>query len=129
MSQEKKNRISAGLKTAARLIGIGILYLLFVKSTGRSIPCIFHFLTGYNCPGCGITRAFTALAAGDPETARQANLFLWYTSPVITGYGLYRFYKSVWKNDDAFSASEIVFLTFFLIMTVTWGIYRNIHCI
>lgn len=28
-------------------------------------PCMFHSLTGFSCPGCGCTRAITALLQGD----------------------------------------------------------------
>jgi hypothetical protein len=45
---------------------VGILYRtgLFVPSRYLP-PCMFHVLTGLSCPGCGCTRAVTALLRGD----------------------------------------------------------------
>lgn len=34
-------------------------------SSGQGFPCLFHFLTGFYCPGCGGTRAVRALLRGD----------------------------------------------------------------
>lgn len=36
-------------------------------------PCMFHAATGYYCIGCGITRAFHALAHGDLARAFDMN--------------------------------------------------------
>ena len=33
--------------------------------TRQGFPCLFHLLTGLYCPGCGGTRAFRALLAGN----------------------------------------------------------------
>ncbi|MBR4168837.1 MAG: DUF2752 domain-containing protein [Lachnospiraceae bacterium] len=50
-------------------LGCGIATALFLNSGaldsihGRDL-CAFHRVTGYYCPGCGITRACFALASG-----------------------------------------------------------------
>jgi len=38
---------------------------------GREIPslCVFHNLTGHDCPGCGLTRSFTYMGHGRPLDA------------------------------------------------------------
>lgn len=40
---------------------IGMLYAVFIKITGISIPCLFREITGLKCPGCGITTFFMNL--------------------------------------------------------------------
>ena len=40
-------------------------HLIWIIREGR-IPCLFHELTGFYCPGCGGTRAVLALLAGHP---------------------------------------------------------------
>lgn len=39
-------------------------------------PCLFHRLTGLNCPGCGMQRFVHALTNGHPIEAIAYNAFL-----------------------------------------------------
>ena len=40
---------------------------------GGGIPCISRFLTGYPCPGCGLTRAFASLSHFDLISSLRFN--------------------------------------------------------
>ena len=46
-----------------------------------SIGCIFRFTTGVPCPGCGMTRAYTALLCGEAAAALAYHPLFW-TVPV-----------------------------------------------
>lgn len=58
---------------ASMPFGAAGLWLLrsFDPSSAHSVfpPCVFHLLTGWYCPGCGLTRALHALAHGDVARA------------------------------------------------------------
>ncbi len=71
------------LKKYFIVIFIGILYYLLIMFMDISLSCPFRYVTGYLCPGCGITTMFLALLNGDFPTARQANVFLFYTLPFL----------------------------------------------
>jgi len=44
----------------------------------RLVPCPFHAVTGVECPGCGMTRACTAVGQGQIEEA-------WHHHPLVFG--------------------------------------------
>ena len=59
---------------AAAGVGAGTVIYFFNPSTHGFYPvCLFHKLTGLNCPGCGATRACHALLHGDLTTALRDN--------------------------------------------------------
>ena len=58
--------IFAGVVLGATAIGVGAMVFFFNPSTHGFYPvCLFHSLTGLNCPGCGMTRALYALLHGN----------------------------------------------------------------
>jgi hypothetical protein len=70
-------RLGAGLLLFA-LACVGCATGLF--DVGRAIEalpplCLFHRLTGLDCPGCGMTRAFVCLMRGDLLGAWQMHPF------------------------------------------------------
>lgn len=49
--------------------------------------CPLHAFTGLPCPGCGMTRAFIALAAGELAVAVGANPFVVVAYPTFVALG------------------------------------------
>ena len=56
--------------------GVFILYLLNPAEWQVFPRCMFHELTGLNCPGCGATRAMHALLHGEFLVAFRDNALL-----------------------------------------------------
>ncbi|MBO5336261.1 MAG: DUF2752 domain-containing protein [Lachnospiraceae bacterium] len=71
-------RIKQVLIGGLLLFLLGVAYGLFVKTTGLAIPCIFHLITGWKCPGCGVTRMCVALLQMDIRGA-----FYWHPMLLI----------------------------------------------
>jgi hypothetical protein len=53
----------AGVGILIVLIGL-LLHVLKINPADYLVPCFFHRLTGYYCPGCGGTRAVRLLMQG-----------------------------------------------------------------
>lgn len=49
--------------------------------------CIFHRVTGLDCPGCGSLRALHALLHGDLATALRFNAFVVLSLPLLAWIG------------------------------------------
>ncbi|MEJ2108905.1 MAG: DUF2752 domain-containing protein [Acidobacteriota bacterium] len=59
------------------VIGAGFLthYLGLKPGDLELLPCPIHYVTGIECPGCGMTRASIALARGEIGSALHFNPF------------------------------------------------------
>ena len=58
----------------ATALGAGAVVFFFNPSTHGFYPiCLFHRITGWNCPSCGGTRALYALLHGDWRLALKDN--------------------------------------------------------
>ena len=63
------------------LLGVAACIVLLVVPPGsphaKWLPkCMFHQLTGLYCPGCGATRALSAMLHGDVKASLHNNLLL-----------------------------------------------------
>lgn len=76
--------------TAAAVVAVAaIVYLAVCDPVKSPAPqCLFHMLTGWDCPGCGSQRAVHALLHGDVSAAWRHNAALFFAIPVIAVYML-----------------------------------------
>lgn len=104
--------------TKAILIFLIILYLVFYKKLGISIPCFFHKITGLYCPGCGITRMLESILKLNIYQAFRYNTLAF---TYLIGYIIYKIinYRHKIKLNN-------YFIYVLLFITITFGILRNI---
>ena len=74
----KQNLITLG---ALLVLGVTACIVLLLVPPGsphaKWLPkCMFHQLTGLYCPGCGATRALSAMLHGDLKSSLHNNLLL-----------------------------------------------------
>ncbi len=62
------------------------------------IPCLIKSLTGYTCPGCGLTRACLHLLTFDFEAAYQSNKLIFIIIPLLSIYFIKDYYKHIKKE-------------------------------
>jgi len=120
MTKDSKKTI----KTVLLLLAAGLCYLVWIKLTGLAMPCMFRSLTGFKCPGCGITTMFTALASLDFKTSFNANPFLFVTAPLLCGEIIYRIYLKC-SNMKCNKAREAAVICYGIALCI-FGIVRNL---
>jgi uncharacterized protein DUF2752 len=111
----------------ARLLAIGFLLSLFLLCAlvppgwVEGIPlCLFHYLTGWDCPGCGLTRAFFALFHGNFSQAIRFNamapvLVLWFAIYLADhSYTLLKGYRPRWFTTSGSRIISRLFVVLFL---------------
>ena len=86
--------------------------------------CLFHRLTGLDCPGCGATRALHHLLHGEVMTALHFNAFLILSLPLFAGLGSWY----VWRRMNGSPAPSIQagWVLLYFAAFVTFGILRDL---
>lgn len=106
---------------------MGDLSLNFIQETSAQLhmSCIFHWLTGWDCPGCGMTRSLIALYLWSPHWSFYfhplgpaigvVSFFLWLSC--LNQY-VQKYFIQIYKFAQKRSFS-------FLLILIAWGLIRN----
>ncbi len=116
----------AGVIVAVMVLGIAAVVFFFNPSTHKIYPtCQFHQLTGWNCPGCGMTRALYALLHGNFSVALHDNVLLVFALAGLavrgTWFGVKRF-----RRQSPGEFFPVKFLWPLLIVALVFAVLRNL---
>ena len=84
VSPRVPRRPREALTTVGTLGAVGVGVTLLYRVTGVGLPCLFHALTGWDCPFCGSTRLGAALLRGDVGAAWRSNQVV-FVAAVLLG--------------------------------------------
>jgi hypothetical protein len=68
-----RERFLALVALSALAVSAALLAIVDPASAGFFPPCLFHTLTGFDCPGCGSLRGLHQLLRGHPVAAFRFN--------------------------------------------------------
>ncbi len=112
----------------------GILFLIFLayyvinRLTGLYIPCVFRLLTGYQCPGCGVTRMLFSILHFQFEDAFHYNPLVFIYLPFIIAYYIYMNYLYIYQKKDQILKKIPNYVGIVVIfITLLFGILRNFY--
>jgi len=88
--------------------------------------CPLYALTGYACPGCGLTRGFHALFHGDVLTALDHNAMLPFFAVLIACGFVALVYYAIKGRRLPFNPVHPNALWVFLVLLVVFGVTRNL---
>lgn len=108
------------------LLGLGLVYALWVRFTDLAIPCLFHAVTGWLCPGCGVTKLCLALLQLDLAEAWEANTVLFLMLPVLAVLGIRMAVRYVRGSSIVGPKWEEVFIWIMIALLIVWGVVRNL---
>lgn len=105
---------------------IGILFIFVYENLPFKIPCVFEEITGFYCPGCGVTRMVFALLHGDIRQAIAYNSFVMVLMPFIIVFALNRYYCWLKNKKDYWMKRIPDWIWYLLIIfAILFGILRN----
>ena len=112
------------MKLILILISFLIIYFILSELLDVGIPCLFYEITGYYCPGCGITRLLFSLLKLDFYQAFRYNPLI-FILIIITG--IYWLVKFILKKFMIISIEIPNYVYYILlVIVIIFGILRNI---
>lgn len=113
------------------LYGVGILligaaYGVFVHLTGIAIPCVFRKVTGYKCPGCGITHMCMALMNFRFVDAYNSHPMLFVQLPFLLLIALRNLITYVKSGVSRVNRVETIVIYVCIALLLIFTVYRNI---
>lgn len=121
-------RIPRGILLAVAVVavvGVMAVYFTLDPSTNFFPRCMFHELTGWQCPGCGSQRAFHSLLNGDLYAAWHYNALFVLEIPLIVLLAM-----AWWLRDRVPSLNRVLnsrsVILVILTIIILWTIFRNI---
>jgi len=121
-----KKRLQKEIRLLIIVSLFGIAYYGFITISGISIPCVFKLITGFKCPGCGITRMFEAMFRLDFKSAFKYNPIIFTTFPLLLGCFAYE--RIIYIKSGVVKSSTVcnIFLWIEIIVLITYGVIRNL---
>lgn len=113
---------------AAGAVGVaGIVGLVVIDPTvpGPLPGCMFRGLTGWDCPGCGVTRALHAVLTGRPLDALDHNLLAMLILPILMVVGL-RWARDAWLDRPRRAPQRPALVWTIGVVIVAFWILRNL---
>ena len=108
------------------LIGLIGAVMALAAYLGLRIPCVFHVITGLNCPGCGNTRAVMSMLRLDFRGMLHYNLMF----PLEMAYLVYLYVASalhyVRTGKATYNPKHKWLDVTLLILLLAWGVVRNV---
>ena len=119
-------RAAAATGAAAMVAGAGVVAYFDPTSAGFFPVCPLYAMTGYACPGCGLTRGFHALFHGDVVTALDYNAMLPFFAALL-GLGFVAMvYYAVSGRRLPFRPIHPTALWVFFVLLLVFGVVRNL---
>ncbi len=112
--------------TVGVIAALAIIYFAVDPSASRFMPrCLFHELTGWQCPGCGSQRMLHALLHADIEGAWHYNSLLLILLPFVFPM-LYLELNASRHPVTYMKLHSVPVINTVSLIIVGWGIMRNI---
>ena len=108
------------LQTAGVFLLLGLAYFLLTQLTPLRIPCIFQKITGFACPGCGMTHLCMQLLRLDFAGAAGENL----AAALLARILIRALWNPAWFSKG--SRAENILLWGSVAVLLLFGVLRNL---
>lgn len=120
-----ETRVKKVLIVNISLLLILLIYYKFYTITDIGIPCIFKLITGYKCPGCGITRCIFSLIKLDIKSAFNYNQLVTILIVPFIIYYIYLNYCYIFNKNNKYKNIVNKQSLILIFISIIFGIVRN----
>ncbi len=106
-------------------LGAGLCYAAWIHFTEAGLPCLFRLITGWQCPGCGISHMCMALLRFEFPAAFAANPAVLLLLPlwcVVFGLLALQYIRTGSKKMSRWQNAAIIFS---IVVLLVFGVIRN----
>ena len=121
-----KSRLYQIMKKGAVLLAVGCASFVLYVTTGIGLPCVFHEITGLDCPGCGVSRMLVSLARLDFRAAFEYNAVLLCLTPALLALLAVSLVRYVRTGSRKMSRPETAAMWVITVILLAWGVIRNL---
>lgn len=125
----KRERLYRIMKHMAAICLVGGIYAVWIGRTGIGIPCPIRLITGWKCPGCGITHMCISLLHLDFSAAFLSNPAVFCLLPVYILLGIKKTWQYIMTGQYMFGRLENIVLVISIAILILFGIARNLFLI
>lgn len=121
-----QNRIRKVIRALSLIVLSGMGYLIVWTKLHISIPCIFYEITGFYCPGCGVSRMCLFLSRAEFYKAFWSNPLVFVLTPVLFFEICRETVHYIRGSRPKKTKAETCFWIGILIIVLLYGIVRNL---
>ncbi len=126
LAPHQKQRTKELLKKLGIILLIGLVYYVIVSLLGFGIPCPIRTITGFQCPGCGITRMCVSLFKLDFRSAFNFHPVVFCSLPFLAVCFCFQAFKYIKTGDNGFNTWQHIIIWPCIIALLIFGVVRNI---
>lgn len=119
-------RIKRAIGFILIVLSVLLAYALFCYYIGFGIPCIFNIITGFKCPGCGITRMCLSLLRLDFKSAFYYNPAILIMLPLFLVILIRAVYVYIKNGNLNLGKVFDIIIYIIIIILIIFGILRNV---
>ena len=108
------------------LLGCGLIYAWICERFHVGIACPFRAVTGFQCPGCGVSRMCLCLLHLDFAGAWKANPVVLCFLPILLYFAVRLSVRYIKTGSTRLSKAENVIVYIMIAILLIFGVVRNL---
>lgn len=124
-----RRRLLKTALTMSALILTGLLYAYGAMNWGWWLPCVFNYVTGLECPGCGVSRMCLALLDFDVKRAFDCNPAVMICLPFLLYLFSYLAVRYILYGELHLKRHHEYLCIVMIVFLIGFGMWRNLKII